>query len=141
MSGMDMSAGADHIGISLEDVDGTPLALPGGIPGAVLFMSSDGCPGCLGSAKALAAAAEGTTSQVTLVSTNPDETRADLLAFDAAAGGLDVRYAVDDPSRSIAQQFDVRETGTIVVYDRSGMIVKRISPGRRQIRQIRSALR
>lgn len=144
MGGMDSGSGdMDMIGLELRDVDGRRLALPGGMPGAVLFMARRGCPACVGTARTLNRLAADVVPRpnLTLVGTDPVETRADFRAFDRAAGGLDARYALDDRGSSIAGHFRADGAGTVVIYDRSGMVRARLEPGPRQAAEIRDALR
>lgn len=128
MSGMKMSPGMDHVGVTFRDLRGTTVDLPGGRPGAVLFMATDGCPFCIDAARKLAADLEeaGPQFQLTLVSLDTEESRGDFERFDRAAGGLDAHYALDDASASISSLFDVRRPGVAVVYDRDGMVLRRI---------------
>lgn len=143
MGGMAMGGNqADMVGVTLRDIEGRELALPGGTPGAVMFMARRGCPACVEEAKSLtrAAADVSPAPSITLVGTDPVETRSDFRAFDRAAGGLEVRYALDDRSGSVAQQFGAGGAGTIVVYDGSGMILKRLRPGPRAYLAVERAL-
>lgn len=138
MAGMDMSGGAARVSVRLRDVDGRPMELPGGSAGAVLFMARRGCPDCPGVAQRLVRAARDLSPSpaITLVGIDPVETASDFRAFDRAAGGLGVRYVLDDRGRSVAQQLGAREVGAIVVYDRRGMIRRRLEPGPRQAAEI-----
>lgn len=141
MGGMKMGSD-DRIGIALRDIEGRPLNLPGGTPGAVMFMAANGCPGCADTARRLVRAAADVEPApvLTLVSTDPVDTRADFRRFDRDAGGLPVRYALDDRSGSVAQQFGARENGAVVAYGRSGMIRDRIGPSPRPAAALERAL-
>lgn len=107
-----------------------------------MFMATSGCPGCADAARQLVRASVDVEPApvLTLVSTDPVDTRADFRRFDRDVGGLPVRYALDDRSGSVAQQFGVRENGTVVVYNRSGTVRNRIKPSSRQITAIERAL-
>ena len=123
MTGMAMEPGMEHVSVELRDVGGQEFALPGGQPGAVLFMSTRGCADCLALARRISAASRSRPGfSLTFVSLDTEETRADFAAFDAAAGDVAARYALDDAEGSIARSFGVYEPGTIVVYDSAGMI-------------------
>lgn len=140
-SGMNMGTG-DMVAISLRDVDGRRFDLPGRAPGAVLFMAAAGCPECGAIAARLAQAADDVRPrpELTLIGTDPVDTREDFRRFDRAAGRLPVRYALDDRGGSVAGQFGAGENGTVVVYRRNGMIVRRLPPGPRQARAFERAL-
>lgn len=129
MSGMQMDPEADHLGVVLRSVTGEEIAIPGGRPGVVLLMATSGCPRCAEAVAALAATAVGQASQpvVTVVSLDPIDTREDFSRFDRAAGRPDVEYALDDRGGSLARLFDADEYGTIIVYDRQGMVIGRLT--------------
>ena len=142
MPSMRMQPGADHLGISLRDVDGRPMRMPDGRAGAVLVMATHGCGDCLNIAKRLDAAASRAPSRpaVALVGVDTEEGRQDFERFDRAAGGLDARYALDDASGSITRLLGARELGTVVVYDPQGMVIERVRPGTRQATRVEAAL-
>lgn len=143
MGGMNMvGSNAGMVGVTLRDIDGRKLVLPGETPGVVMFMARRGCPACVTIARGLARAATDVKPRLslTLVGVDAIETREDFRAFDRAAGGLDARYALDDRSGSVAGQFGAREAGTVVVYDRSGMIRERVPPGPGQAAAVERAV-
>ena len=141
-AGMDMGPGMKHVGLVARDIEGRQFALPSDRMGAVLFMSTEGCGGCVGIARALdeAVARARADLDLTIVSVDTEETAASFARFDAAAGGTDARYALDDASGSIAGQFGVRELGTIVVYDREGMVLETLAPGPGQAAALRRSI-
>lgn len=136
MQGMSMP-GMQQVGVTFRDISGARVTVPGGKPGAVLFMASDGCPLCAQAARELAdlAARRGAGVQLTLISLNTAETRSGLERFDRSVGGLKARYAIEDPGASLGTAFKVRQTGTILVYDRTGMVVGRVQWGAHQARR------
>lgn len=142
MSGMDMGQGINGQDITLQDIDGRSLTLPGGKAGAVMFMATRGCGGCIETARALDAAARALDPPlpVTVISVDTEETKGDFERFDQEAGGLDVRYALDDASGSIANHFGVRELNTVLAYSDQGRTTGIFEPGPDQVAAIRTSL-
>lgn len=122
MGGMPMTQ-AGVIDFTARDVDGRPIALPGGRPGAIVVMQSGGCTPCLEAMRRLAAAARRVPAagvSLTALSLQADDDRASLRRVAAAAGDPPMRYLVDDRNGMLAGMLDVSRLGAIIVYDARG---------------------
>lgn len=127
MPGMQMGGDANRVALTLRDIEGRRLVLPGGRAGAILFTQAGGCSECVRAGRALAAA-EATVpgrQALTVIGLDATETRDEFATFDRAAGRPPVRYALDDRNGMLANMLDAGDVPTALVYDRLGRVTGR----------------
>ena len=131
MKGMSMgSAGAVHL--SARDViDGRRVSLPGGKPGAIVFVEAQGCSTCVSVVRAANRAMTRLRSPLDLTVIDVDYTATpdDLRAFARSAGNPRARYMVDDRNGGIATMVGATALGRAVIYDARGQVVGHAYPG------------
>lgn len=123
MPGMRMgSARGAALSLELRDVGGRRLSLPGGRPGAIVFVQARGCSPCLATVRAAAAAirAGGRPTALTVVAADSTTSRSDLAGFARSAGNPPASYVIDDRSGSVAMMAGATSLGRAVVYDARG---------------------
>lgn len=135
MSGMSMARGSG-MRMTLRDVSGRSVRIPGGRPGAVVFVEVTGCRDCVRLVRAATRLSRRGGGQVVVLAIDSGSTRAQLQAFARAAGRPPARYVVDDRNGSVASMFDAQSIGSAVVYDERGRVVGRPS----SVAELRRAL-
>lgn len=141
MPGMAMPSSPGGGGsMTLRDIAGRTLRVPGGRAGAVVFAAPRNCEACLASSRAARAAAQrNPPARLVVVMADPATSREEVRTFAAAVGGPPARYVVDDRSATLAGMYDPPGLGGVVVFDRRGSIVERMASG--SARRIAAALR
>lgn len=126
--GMTMAAGSrDRVALRARDVDGRSITLPGGRPGAVMFVQARRCATCVSAARDLRRAIDrsGGAMTMTVVSADSATSRADVAAFARAAGAPRARYLIDDRNGSLSGAIRASSLGRPLVYDAAGRIIAR----------------
>lgn len=138
MSGMSMGTG--RLALTMREIRGRTVRVPGGRAGVVVVVEARDCNPCVSATRAARAAVQRTApgAQLIVVMVDPTITRGDVLAFSRSVGHSPASYVVDDRNGTLASMFDASGLGGVVVYDRLGRVVAR--PGSRE-RQIVAALR
>ncbi len=124
------SSGSGQVGerlasFELTSIDGEPVKVPAGKPGAVFFMAG-WCGSCIPETKALSQVMDrfGGRISVLAVSPDPSDSVSALRQFRAAAG--DPRYPFAwDQQGTLARAWVVSALDTTLVYDRRGKVVFR----------------
>ena len=130
MPGMTMGTGTGLISVTMHDIYGRRLVMPGGKPGAVVFIRATGCGECVAAVRTLVAQARRAHAgdvSLTVIGVDSIETRQDFASFARAAGHPPVSYVLDDRNNSLASIFGASSLGATVVYDRSGKVLDRPS--------------
>jgi len=130
-----MTMDSQRLAISLRDVDGRPVRIPGGRPGVIVFAEARRCGSCVSAARTArdAARAIAPRAQVVVVMLKANTSRASVNAFARSVGPGPARYVVDTSSSRVAAMFDVATLGSSVVYDARGRVVADLQPGSREI--------
>lgn len=117
----------DRVELSLRDVDGRLVRLPGGRPGVVVFVQAEGCAYCVAATRAAARAVRTVPggAALTVVIVDAATTSGDVAALRRPVGGPAARYVIDDRDGSITSLLKVRSLAEAVVYDARGRIVGR----------------
>jgi hypothetical protein len=111
--------------IRLASLEGNPVRLPTGHPGAVIFADST-CSGVVPAAQGLADLKQrfGDRVEATFISIYPADSRSALARISASIGDP-YPFAID-ASGELARRYRIATTGTVLVYDRHGEIVDRM---------------
>ncbi len=126
----DTAAGKGELGSTVaaftaEDIDGRPVQVRAGKPGALFFFAG-WCGSCIVEASGLERIerALGTRVDITAISPDPSDSIEAIRRFRRNAGSP--RYAfVWDSAGTLGSQFAVRALDTTIVYDRDGKVVFR----------------
>lgn len=123
-------AGSGEVGerlatYSLTSIDGQPVKVSAGKPGALYFMAG-WCGSCLPEAEALGKLERrlGDRISVLAVSPDPSDSVSSIRALRAAAGNPRYPFAWDQQG-TLARALDVRALDTTLVYDARGKVVYR----------------
>jgi hypothetical protein len=126
MDGMSMPMGNGRLAVTMRDVDGETVRLPGGQPGVVVFADARNCGLCVAAARAASDALRRTVrAQLTVVMADSTTSREDVAAFSRGVGRSPARYVVDDRNASLASMFGDMLLGGAIVYDAHGEVVAR----------------
>ncbi len=124
------SSGSGQIGervasFTLTSIDGQPVKVPAGKPGAVFFMAG-WCSTCIPETRALREVADrfGDRISVLAVSPDPSDSVSAIKQFRVAAGNPRYPFAWD-PQGTLARAWEVSALDTTLVYDRRGKVVFR----------------
>ena len=141
MPGMPMpGGGGDRLALTMRDVDGREVRLPGGRPGVVVVANAGRCDACRNAVRAArdAVARSAAGAQLIVVMGDASTTRPEVAAFARSVGSFPARYVIDDRNGGLTSMLRVGQLGDALVYDRSGRVVARPEP---RSRQLISALR
>ena len=116
-------AGGVHL--QAHDVTGRRVRLPGGRPGAIVFVEARGCARCVATVRAADRALRRLRSSLalTVVAVDSTTTRADVETFARSAGNPRASYLVDDRNGGLASLVGATALGRAVVYDVRGAVV------------------
>jgi hypothetical protein len=117
-----------RIDVSMRDVAGRALRLPGRGPGVIVFVNAGGsCSSCVDASRAAAQAIRRTRfrAALTIVSVDSATSRDQIERFARSAGSPPARYVVDDRSGNLSPSLGATSLGGLVVYDKRGVIVGR----------------
>lgn len=120
--------------VSLTTLEGKPVELPSGRPGALFFTVSS-CLSCIPSAQALGEldATLGRQADIVWVGIDPNDPPSAVRERRRSMGNPAYPFAIDT-SGTLAGRYGVTALGTTVVFDANGRIVERlIEPGRGQL--------
>lgn len=135
MPGMSMGGrGAPTARLTLRDMEGGRHPLPERArPGALVFIQGGRCDECVSATKKVRTVAARVQPDVDVhaISVDPADTRADIAAFRRAAQAPGLPVILETRSGDLSTHFDAPPPGTVLVYDRSGRIVARLSDPRR----------
>jgi cytochrome oxidase Cu insertion factor (SCO1/SenC/PrrC family) len=126
-AGAQAPAAADEVApIALRSVDGAPVRLPAGRPGALLFATAT-CSPCAASAEALGKAKEQLGSKVdaAFIGIDPSEPPEAMRALRSAVGEPPYPFAIDSTG-SLYRLYRINALGTTIVYNAKGRIVARM---------------
>lgn len=142
MSGMSMS-GDGGMSMTMRDIDGRRVSIPGGEPGVAVFVNARDCPSCVTAVRTASRAlrASGRRARLLVVAIDAGTSRDDLARFARAANAPQARYVVDDRNSGLASMFDASGVGAAVVYDRSGRVVDHPAGGRSKLQRSLSRAR
>lgn len=135
MPGMSMPAqgGGDRLELTMRDVEGRELRLPGGRPSVVVVANAGRCDTCRNAARA---ARDGlrrsAAAQLIVVMADVTTTRPQVAAFARSVGLPAARYVIDDRNGGLSSTIG-GQLGETIVYDRRGRVVARLEPGSRQL--------
>lgn len=116
--------------IRLASLDGPPVSLPAGRPGA-LFFSVSGCLSCIPAAQALATLKKkfGRRADAAFISLDPADSPGRLRARRDSIGDPPYPFAIDTTG-SLVNRYQIQALGTTIIYDARGRIVDRlVEPG------------
>lgn len=121
-----MAMAGGRLTLTMRDVNGGVLRVPGRGPGVVVFAGT-GCDVCRTAIRAATAAVSRFSERPRLVVVIVDAStsRGAIQALARSVGPSPARYVVDDRSNSLASTFGATGLGSIVVYDARGRIVAR----------------
>jgi|GEM_PF-4917326 len=133
MAGMSMGAG--RLMVTMRDVSGREVRLPGGRPGVVVFAEARRCGPCLAAVRAARDALREAPvgAQLIVVMTDSGTGRADVRAFAQLVGPGPARYVIDDRNGGLSTMLGASSLGGAVVYDARGRVVARPDAGSPQI--------
>lgn len=126
--GMSMQGAAgSRIQLSMRDIAGQTLRIPGGRAGVAIFVEASGCSTCIHAVRTAARALAQIRAAATLlvVGVDASTSRSALAAFARSAGEPPARYVVDDRNSTLANAFGASALGEVVVYTASGRILER----------------
>lgn len=136
MPGMSMpaQAGGDRLELTMRDVDGRELRLPGGRPSVVVVANAGRCDACRAAARAArdGVRRSAAAAQLIVVMADVTTTRPQVAAFARSVGLPAARYVIDDRNGGLTSTIG-GQLGETVVYDRRGRVVARLEPGSRQL--------
>lgn len=140
MPGMTMSMGDGPMAVEMRDVDGRPVALPGGRVGVVVFAEAQGCASCVAGVRAArdAVGLADVAAQLIVLIIDSATGRGDVRAFARSVGRSPARYIVDDRNGGLASMLGASAAGGVTVYDARGRVVAH--PGA-SVREVVAALR
>lgn len=129
------AASSSQVGaLTLTSLDGQPVRLPAGRPGA-LFFSVSSCTSCLVSAQTLGTLKTrfGSGVDAVFISIDPRDPPAALRARRQSIGNPAYPFAIDHTA-TLYRQYDVTALGTTIIYNARGQILARlIEPGLTQL--------
>ena len=128
MPGMSMPmGGGGGVRFTTRDVNGDELRLPGGRPGAMVFVAARYCESCVAVTRAAAAAVRRVNGRAALIVVVMDAatSRDDIAEFARSARRPDARYVVDDRNGSVQSMLDAPALASAVIYNARGRIVAR----------------
>lgn len=132
--------GSTVAAFTAEDIDGRPVRVNTGKPGALFFFAG-WCGSCIVEASALdrVERALGARIDITAISPDPSDSIDAIRRFRRNAGGP--RYPfVWDSAGTLGTRFGVRALDTTIVYDRDGKVVFR-DAAVTDVKTLRDALR
>lgn len=129
------AAGGDRLALTMRDVDGREVRLPGGRPGVVVVANAGRCDACRNAVRAArdALARSAVGAQLIVVMGDAATTRPEVAAFARSIGSSPARYVIDDRNGSLTSMLGARQLADALVYDRGGRVVARPEPGSRQL--------
>lgn len=131
-----MSTGRNEpMRVTMRDVDGRPVRLPGGRPGVVVFVTAPRCEGCIGTVRIAADAARRARAAVTVVAVESTTSRSDVATFAKSVRRSAARYVIDDRQGTLATLLGGLGVGGAVVYDARGALVARPEADPAQLRK------
>lgn len=133
MAGMSMGAG--RLMVTMRDVSGREVRLPGGRPGVVVFAEARRCKPCMAAVRAARDALREAPAgaQLIVVMTDSGTGRADVRAFARSVGPGPARYVIDDRNGGLSSMLGASSLGSAVVYDARGRVVARPDARLRQM--------
>lgn len=138
-NGMSMAAGSTtSIAVTMNDIDGHSVSLPGRRPGVIVFIKADGtCQSCIAASRVAAEAVRRTGGRATLTVLSLDSatSREALEGFAHSAGDPPARYVIDDRSGTLSSMMGASTLAGLVVYDARGHIVGRPAANAGQVRR------
>lgn len=132
MAGMSMpQGGGGAVAFRTRDIDGRALRLPGGRPGALVFVQPSNCEACVAATRTVSAAVRrsGSRAAMNVVVLDSAVSRQEMRSFARAAGNPRMRIIVDDRNGSLQMMLGRPTLGSVAIYDASGRIVGRPRPG------------
>jgi hypothetical protein len=136
---MSMAAGSTtSIAVTMNDIDGQTVSLPGRRPGVIVFIKADGsCQSCIAASRVAADAVRraGGHATLTVLSIDSATTREALEGFARSAGDPPARYVIDDRSGRLSSMLGASTLAGLVVYDASGHIVGRPTANAGQVQR------
>jgi thiol-disulfide isomerase/thioredoxin len=138
-------AGSGEVGerlatYSLTSIDGEPVKVAAGKPGAVYFMAG-WCGSCLPEAEALGRLERGLGDRISVLAVSPDpsDSVSAIRGLRAAAGNPSYPFAWDRQG-TLARALDVGALDTTLVYDARGKVVDR-DPAPTDLATLKAAFR
>lgn len=118
-------AGDQMVGITLRDINGRSHPLPGGRPGAIVFIgdaTSCECAPVVAAARRVAARL-GQSARVIAVDLDGADSGGQVAGFLRSAGAAGMPAALDTRLGDLARYFNGPSSGEVFVYDRRGRVV------------------
>lgn len=138
-NGMSMAAGfTTSIAVTMNDIDGRSVNLPGRRPGVIVFIKADGaCQSCIAASRVAAEAVRrtGGGATLTVLSVDSATTRESFQAFARSIGNPPARYVIDDRSGRLSSLLGATTLAGLVVYDARGHIVARPTANASQVQR------